>query len=202
MDTASKPVSGSWLARRLAPIGTVDRVQWMRRASVTMRSTSTCTARQQHLSSTASTSSTSARQAAPGRQCLSRASTTAAPARPCTWWAPWQAAPCTWSARPRARCCKVEIPVQFHLPELNFPMRTGEKSDFVPRFVPRPPSCYPPFCPRLEVSRKFFRHIPSAPRAAAQQQPCALGLWAQKLLLLRLCKNRLKSMLKSYWNCF
>ena len=201
-----------------------------------MRSTSTCTARQQHLSSTASTSSTSARQAAPGRQCLSRASTTAAPARPCTWWAPWQAAPCTWSARPRARCCKVEIPVQFHLPELNFPMRTGEKSDFVPRFVPRSPSCYPPrFAPCWGGCRKFFRHIPSAPRAAAPEQhsstasaqvlehqyvQCAAPqsnctgaprrraatttTWslarfiAHKLLLLRLCKNKLKSRLKSY----
>ena len=78
-------------------------------------------------------------------------------------------APCTWSARPRARCCKGEIPVQFHLPELNSPMRTEEKVGFVPPFVPPLGPGYPPFCPMLEVSRKFFRHIPSAPRAAAQQ---------------------------------
>ena len=93
-------------------------------------------------------------------------STTAAP---CTWSAPWQAsasasasapAPCTWSARPRARCCKGEIPVQFHLPELNSPMRTGEKVGFVPPFVPPLGPGYPPFCPTRS----------STPATAAQQK--------------------------------
>lgn len=94
------------------------------------------------------------------QQHISKASST-------TWGMGWRRAPRTWSARPRARCCKGEIPVQFHFPELNSPMRTGEKVGFVPRFVPRPPSCYPPFCPCWGGCRKFFRHIPSAPRTAA-----------------------------------